>query len=581
MKSYNDFGIRIPNGKSTGQVYTTCPKCSHTRKKKSDKCLGIDLTNQRWNCNHCGWKGRLQVEVFIEQKIYSKPVWKNKTDLSQKAVKWFEARGINQQSLIDWKVTEGMEWMPQTQKEENTLQFNYFDDKNEYTNTKYRDGKKNFKLFKDAKLIFYGLNTFKFDDRAFICEGEIDCISLWQSGFKNVLSVPNGANVKSNNLEYFDRVADNFFLSPEILLCFDNDNPGRRLRDEFADRLGRERCKYVEFKDCKDANDCLQKYGLQGIIESIQDAKEFPLEGVFTIEHMEDEIRDMYDNGLEKGVTIGHQKFDRHLSFVKGYITTVTGIPGHGKSEFVDEICLRLHLKYKWKTAFYSPENKPTRLHFSKMARRLIGKSWDKGFHNHMSWLDVQMCMASLNNNIWFIKPEKDFTIDTILSHAKQLKQRHGLDSFVIDAWNKLEHKYTINETKYIGESLDKIANFCEQNALHCFLVVHPTKMPKDKQTGKYEVPTLYNCSGSSNFANKSDNGLSIYRDAENNTFVYIQKVKFSHWGEVGSTKFTYDKVSGRYIEDGSFYTADSWIYDGSKQLTENNNFLNETDEPF
>jgi twinkle protein len=309
----------------------------------------------------------------------------------------------------------------------------------------------------------------------------------------------------------------------------------------------------------------------------MQDAKDFPLEGVYTIEHMEDEIRDMYENGLEKGVDIGHQRFDKHLNFVKGYITTVTGIPGHGKSEFVDEICLRLHLRHGWKTAFYSPENKPTRLHFSKMARRLIGKSWDKCFHGHMSWLDVQACMSWLNNQIWFIKPEKDFTIDTILNHAKALKIKHGLDSFVIDAWNKLEHKYTINETKYVGETLDKIANFCELNALHCFLVAHPTKIQKDKQTGKYEVPTLYNIAGSANFYNKTDNGLCVYRDAENNTFVYVQKVKFSHWGEIGSSKFTYDKPSGRYIEDGSFYTADPWIFSNSKALPENNNFLEQS----
>jgi len=79
--TYETYGITIPNGKYTGQVYTTCPKCSEQRKKKLDKCLGIDLTNQQWHCNHCGWKGRLPKEIFIEQKTYVKPVWKNKTDL--------------------------------------------------------------------------------------------------------------------------------------------------------------------------------------------------------------------------------------------------------------------------------------------------------------------------------------------------------------------------------------------------------------------------------------------------------------------------------------------------------------------
>lgn len=579
--NYSDYGIIIPNGKYTGQVYTTCPKCSHLRKKKTQKCLGIDLTEKYWHCNHCNWKGRLPKEIFIDEKVYVKPVWKNKTELSQKAVKWFEGRGINQQTLIDFKISEGLEWMPQTGKEENTIQFNYFDENNELTNVKFRDGNKNFKLYKDAKLIFYSLNSFNFDLEAFLCEGEIDCLSIYQSGFKNVLSVPNGANIKTNNLEYFDRVAHKFVNTPLIYLCFDNDNAGRRLLDEFAVRLGKERCKIVTFKDCKDANECLQKYGIQVIIESISEAKEFPLEGVFTIEDMTDDIADMYENGLEKGVNIGHQTFDKLLTFVKGYITTVTGIPGHGKSEFVDEIILRLNINHGWRCAFYSPENKPTKLHFSKLARKIIGKSWDSGFQNRMTFLEVQMVQKALNNNIWFVKPEKDFSLESILEHVKQLKLKHGVDCFVIDAWNKLEHKHSgTNETKYIGESLDKLANFCELYNVHCFLVAHPRKIAKDKQTGKYEIPTLYDVAGSANFFNKSDNGISVYRDEENKTWVHVQKVKFSHWGQMGHSEFLYDKQSGRYIEQGSFYHSGSWVSLASEPepLQQNNNFL---DDPF
>lgn len=137
---YEDYGIIIPNGKYTGQVYTTCPKCSHTRKKKHDKCLGINLDMGVWNCSHtsCGWKGRLPKEIFIEEKVYVKPVWKNKTKLPDEVIKFFESRGINQQTVIDFKITASLEWMPQTQKEEKTINFNYFDENDEFTNIKYR-----------------------------------------------------------------------------------------------------------------------------------------------------------------------------------------------------------------------------------------------------------------------------------------------------------------------------------------------------------------------------------------------------------------------------------------------------------
>lgn len=573
--NFNDFQIQIPNGKTTGEIKTLCPKCSHTRKKKTDKCLSVNVSKGVWHCFNCGWDGCLPT-VELEQKTFVKPVWKNKTELSNNVVKWFESRKINQETLNHWKITEGSEWMPQIGKETNTIQFNYFDENGDFTNVKFRDGSKNFKMYKDAKLIFYGLNHFRFDERAFLCEGELDALTLWQSSFKNVLSVPNGANVKNNNLEYFDRVAHLFVNTPEIYLCFDNDAPGRKLRDDIAERLGKQRCKIVEFKDCKDANDCLQKYGLQSIIESIADAKDFPLEGVFTISDMNDEIDDMYENGLESGVTIGHNKFDQHLSFVKGYITTITGIPGHGKSEFLDEIIIRLRLRNGWKTAFYSPENKPTKLHFSKISRKMIGKSWS-GL-NRMSKQDVEVCKAVMDQNIWFIKPETDFTLESILEHVKSLKLKHGIDAFVIDAWNKLEHKYGQSETKYIGESLDKIAHFCEHYHIHCFLVAHPTKIKKSPETGKSEIPTLYDIAGSANFANKTDNGVCVYRhfndDGSSSTSVHVLKVKFSHWGQPGSIDFSYERDSGRYFEFGSPFNFDPWVSIKQQSLNENNEFL-------
>lgn len=281
---------------------------------------------------------------------------------------------------------------------------------------------------------------------------------------------------------------------------------------------------------------------------ALQDIKEFPMEGVFTVTDIYNEISDLYHYGLDSGADLHIPNFK--LNIVKGYITTVVGIPSHGKSDWVDYMAIQMRMYHNWKGAFYSPENKPTQLHFSKIARKLIGKSWTGEYR--MTPDEVTMSISFLDKNMWFIKPEKDFTLDTILASIKLLKIRHGLDYFVIDAWNKLEHQYSgISETKYIGDSLDKLAMFCETENLHCFLVVHPRKMEKEKDSQFYRVPTLYDCAGSANFYNKTDNGISVYRDfVENTTEIYIQKVKFSHWGEVSSSVFNYDVPSGRYFVD-------------------------------
>lgn len=138
MKTFSDYGIDIPQGKRAGEITTICPECSHTRKKKKDKCLGVNLDKKVWNCAHCGWKGGLPNDYQQMQKVeYKKPTAINKTGASEKVIKWFEARGINQETLNHFKITNQEEWMPQTGQIEDVIIFPY--EKNgELINIKYR-----------------------------------------------------------------------------------------------------------------------------------------------------------------------------------------------------------------------------------------------------------------------------------------------------------------------------------------------------------------------------------------------------------------------------------------------------------
>jgi len=556
-----------------GENQMTCPECSPHRKKKTNKCFSFNLQKNAGKCNHCGIvlvsKEHKPIEVKTE---YKKPIWNNKTELSNNAVKWFESRKITQSILNEFKVTEGAEWMPQTQTNVNTIQFNYFKF-GELVNVKYRDGAKNFKLFKDGEMIFYNLDATINNNVIIIVEGEMDVLAMAQSGFKNVISVPNGCNDKGKiNMDYLDNCIDYFVEDCRFLLALDNDKVGNRLKDELARRLGYENCSTITFKDCKDANDCLIKYGIIGVTESIEAAKEYPIEGVFNAIDIQDSIWDYYNNGLPSGFGIGMHEFDMFLKFQPGYLTVITGIPGHGKSEFLDFLMCRLNISHDWKFALYSPENHPLQLHFSKLAEKVIGKPFDG--QNRMSPLDLTTTIEYLKDVFYFVNPAENFTLDNILTAVKSLVRKKGVKAFVIDAWNKLEHNYSTNETKYISEQLDKIVTFCEKNSVHCFLVAHPTKIQKDKASGKFEIPNLYSISGSANFYNKAANGITVYRDYENFiTEVYIQKVKFKHWGQTGCCQLAWDKTNGRYYK--GMPNNDSWIQSNKpKELQQNDNFL-------
>lgn len=586
LASKEEYHIEV---NKNGENQMPCPVCSPHRKKKTVKCFSYNLNKGAGYCNHCNISlvEKKEFEPKYVKTIYKRPVAKkieSGTKYSPDVLKFFSARKISENTLLRFKVTEGIEWMPKAQANINTIQFNYFRN-NELINIKYRGKNKDFKLVKDAELIFYNIDCAIIHETIIIVEGEMDALALSEAGHDNVISVPNGAGLGKINFEYLDNCIDAFSDNTKFILALDNDLPGLNLQNELARRLGFENCSTVVFKDCKDANECLIKYGIEGINQSLNDKKEYPIEGVFNANDIEKDIYSYYENGLPKGDGIGMQEMDMHLKFMPGYLTVITGIPGHGKSEFLDFILCRLNVSHGWKTALYSPENHPLELHFSKFAEKMTGKPFE-GI-NKMSPIDLRNMIDYHAKNFFFINPKEDFTTDNILAAVKSLVRKKGIKAFVIDAWNKLDHQYTTNETKYISQELDKIVKFCERQKVHCFLVAHPTKIQKDKSTEMFEVPNLYSISGSANFYNKTANGICVYRNMKTSlTEIYIQKVKFKHWGQTGTVHLGWDSRNGRYYKGTPNY--DSWLTVEPKPIETNNNFLNEgkdivlnTDEDF
>lgn len=486
--------------------------------------------------------------VMVE-KQYAKPKWVNNTNLSEKAVKWFSGRGISQGTLIDMKVTEGLEWMPNPKKEVNTLQFNYFRGE-ELVNVKYRDAEKGFKLAKDAELIFFNFNALERSSSIIITEGEIDCLSYIEVGLKSVISVPNGASGK--NLEYLTSAWDKFENIKIVYLATDNDKNGIALRSELSRRIGVDKCRMIDFKDCKDANEYLIKYGKIALEKTIEEATLFPISGVVFIGDIYEDINKLYTDGLNRGKTLGIIDLDDLVTFEEGYLTTITGIPNHGKSQYLDFMISLLNTRYQWKFGIFSPENYPLPLHFSMLAEKIIGKRFSG--YDKMNEAEKDMAMYYIHDNFFFIRPEdEEFTLDNILEKAKTLVLRHGIKGLVIDPWNRIEHQMPNNgmsETNYISKQLDKITTFKQKYGVHVFVVAHPTKIKK-QVNGLYEVPSLYDIAGSRAFFEKSDNGITVYRDFNTGeTCVYVQKVKFKHWGKQGMAVLKWNEANGRYYSE-------------------------------
>lgn len=543
------IGIPLKN-KTAGEIKTICPKCSDSRKNKKDPCLSVNITEGVYNCHHCNWSGK----VFQRQtKEYVKPQPRLEK-LGAKTLKWFEeVRKISNNTLLRFDVTEATEYMPSVEKEMTVICFNYYRQA-ELVNIKFRDAKKGFKLSKDAELIFYNLDCLEGAKECVIVEGEIDALSVYEAGYYTVLSVPNGASKGSQKLEYLDNCWEYFTNLQKIILWTDNDEAGYNLREELARRIGKEKCYRVQhIADAKDANEVLVKHGKERVMQMIGEAQPFPIEGVITMEEMYEDVSNYYHNGYPQGTKANIEGFDEHVSFMAGQITTVTGIPGSGKSEFVDYIMCQLAKQYGWVWAVCSFENQPSAIHVTKLIEKITGKSFayrSKAF-NRVNEEEMLNACINIHEYFHFINiNELDVTLTGILEKADELVRRKGVKGLLIDPWNYIEHKipkgYT--ETQYISESLTKIKSFALRTGVHVFLIAHPTKIQKDKGTKKYEVPTLYSISGSAHFFNKTDNGFTVYRDFETNLVeVHIQKVRYSWLGKIGLCTFNYCTDTRQY----------------------------------
>jgi len=120
IQQLQELGIRVRYGQH-GNTKTICPKCSQDRKNKHDPCLSVNVDEGVWNCHNCGWAGSVKLK---QGKEYTMPPKELKT-LSQPVIEWFAARGISNQTLVRYKISEGKEYMPQVGEERNTIHFNY------------------------------------------------------------------------------------------------------------------------------------------------------------------------------------------------------------------------------------------------------------------------------------------------------------------------------------------------------------------------------------------------------------------------------------------------------------------------
>lgn len=539
MKTFADYNIQADSG--NGQQRTTCPNCSAGRKKQTEKCLSVNTDDGIWFCNHCGYTGGLGGKKYVipEYKYPKKNYHKIET--------WFEKRGISEKTLDKFKIGY----------DGKNIMFPYFRN-NIAVNIKHRDHKKTMFQTKGAQKIFYNLDNIDASKPVIIVEGEIDALSMHESGIKNVISVPDGAptpNTKNFTTKFgFLNSARELEKVKKFIVAIDDDAPGRLLGEELARRLGKERCWAVKYpKGCKDANDVLVQHGTQSVCQIIDEAKPYPVKGLYNPSDYLSQVEKIYHEGKAHGITTGWETLDTFYNVAPGQLCIVTGIPGSGKSTFMDCLSIKLAVENKWKIAMFSPENWPPERHILTLIEKLTDRPFFSTYMAERMHIDtVRESIEYLDDKIFVIKPDEDedgITVDSILRMAKIALFRHGINGLVIDPWNEIDHNYQrLSEVQYISKELSKIRRFGRVNGIAIWIVAHPRNLIKDKD-GTYKAPTMYEISGGAQWRNKSDVGLCVHREnlQSLNVRILIQKMRFRDLGRPGEAMLKFKPETATY----------------------------------
>lgn len=419
-------------------------------------------------------------------------------------------------------------------------------------NTKFRTigGEKRFCQETGARKVFWNVDAIADPTLAdlplIITEGEFDAMAAIQAGFARTVSVPDGAPAEaigdgdSAKYQFLDHAPQALRDVREIILATDGDGPGVNLMNDLALRLGRARCKWVRYpKGCKDLNDALLKFGRRGVTETIARAQWIAVDGVYRMGELPP---------LPPSVSrsTGIAAMDEHYRMRLGDLCVLTGIPGHGKSTFVNEVCARAALAHGWATTFASFEQMPQTDHRRALRTFHAGKRVI-----HQDAHETEAADDWIERMFSFIVPgeDDDVTLAWLLERAAAAVIRYGSRIVVVDPWNEMDHVRPpdMSLTEYVGFAIKQFRKFARKYRVHLIVCAHPAKQRRNDD-GTFSVPSLYDISDSAHWYNKADVGVVVHRVDKVKTLLRVAKSRYhEEIGRPGDVFAAFNPEMARY----------------------------------
>ncbi len=351
-----------------------------------------------------------------------------------------------------------------------------------------------------------------------------------------------------------------------IAFAFTDTPASHVMEEELGRRMGRERCLRMRWGNpplpsgvVGSAAACFAQYGSQGVCLGLTTLTPYPIAGVHELMDVDTEYESLYATGLLPGLYCGLATLDDHYSVAEGEVTVVHGIPGHGKTTLIEDICLRLARRYDYRFGLFSPENPRIARHFASLTEKHVGKPFTiTPGTERISITEKNIAKRWLNDHFWVIQPDDEqgnWSLDGVLELARTLVYRHGIRGLVLDPWNQINHQRQLGQSldDYLAWAIPRLVRFARVYGVHIWVACHPRTLEK-QQDGRYPVPTPYLIHGGAMWYNMASNILAAYRNRgqpdETILDIHIQKIRYREIGRIGRASLRWSEARNRFIDD-------------------------------
>ena len=478
--------------------FKICPYCNPKPTRDNIKSFSINLTTGRFKCFRasCGVQGNMitlakdfdfslgnEIDEYYQPKKQYRKFKKQEKPIEPKpeAIQYLESRGISEEVAKEYEITV------QTDKP-NILVFPFYDEKGilqfvKYRKTDYDKEKDKNKEWCEAncKPILFGMKQCKDFSRLVITEGQVDSLSVATAGISNAVSVPTGAKGFTwvpycwNWINQFE----------EIVVFGDFEKGHITLLDELSRRL-KITVKHVreeDYKDCKDANEILQKHGKEQISTCVENAVIVPMKQLIQLS----DVQDVDIFKIPKLIT-GIKQVDRLLygGLPLGGVVLISGKPGEGKSTLASQILVNA-ICQNYRCFAYSGEL-PNYMFKSWIDFQIAGGRHIIEYQNQ--WGDTNYSISKTNKHMisdWY--RGKCFLYDnsiidgdekeSLVNVAENAIMQYGIQVVLLDnLMTAIDLESTFGSDKYERQSLfvKKLARIALRHNALILLVAHKRK---------------------------------------------------------------------------------------------------------